>query len=52
MHAEKDKKDDVTYSLRIAKTIRLAFKFCLTKTVCLDCSKVHIINVILSTTKK
>ena len=41
-----------TYSLRPAKTICLAFKFCPTKTVRLDCSKVHLIKAISNTKKK
>ena len=40
------------YSLRPGKTVRLAFKFCPTKIVHLDYSKVHLIKVISNTKKE
>jgi hypothetical protein len=40
-----------TYSLHPTKTVRLAFKFYLTKSVILDYSKVHLIKTISNTKK-
>ena len=40
------------YSLRPAKTVRLAFKFCPTKTVHLDGSTIPLIKVISNTKKE
>ena len=41
-----------TYYLRPQKTNVLAFKICLTKSVCLACSKIYLIKAIPSTKKK
>jgi len=37
--------------LRLANTVCLAIKFCLTKTACLDYSKIHLIKAISNTKK-
>jgi hypothetical protein len=42
----------LTYSLRPAKTVRLAFKFFATKIVRLNCSKVYLIKAISNTKKE
>ena len=44
--------ETVTYFLHPAKTVCLAFKFCPTKAVRLDCSKVHLIKAISNTKKE
>ena len=41
-----------TYYLRPQKTNVLAFKICLTKSVCLACSKIYLIKAIPSTKKR
>ena len=42
----------IIYSLRYEKTVRLAFKFCPTKIIHLNCSKVHLIKAISNTKKE
>ena len=43
---------DFFSSTRPRKTVHLAFKFCPTRTVCLDCSKVSLIKVISNIKKE
>jgi hypothetical protein len=40
-----------SYFLRPIKTVRLAFKFCLTKSILLYCSKIYLIKAISNTKK-
>ena len=42
----------ISYSRRLAKTVPLVFKFCTTKTVRLDCSKIHLIKTTSNTKKE